>query len=82
MWYLAQVMPRDGYAVKFNADGSFAFEMMKMVKTWKLIDNELTLLDEDGHQWFRFKYSASCGTLVHEYELYETPQVIDIGLVQ
>ncbi len=82
VWFLAQLMPRDGYKITFHSDHSIESEPLKMVTRWEISGTKLLLLDIEGRLWFRFKYSDGCGTIVHEYEYASTPQVMEIGIVQ
>lgn len=81
IWFLAQVMPAGGHAIEFSADGTFSSKVFGVAKRWQLHEDSLAFLDEDGREWFRFRYSEGCGTLVHEYEYASTPQVLEIGIV-
>ena len=79
VWYLAPLMKPDGYPIRFAADGTIESDVLCIATGWKVEGNGLLLVDQEGRQWYSFRYSEGCNTLVHEYEYGGTAQVLEIG---
>lgn len=79
--FTAQSMPFDGYPIVFNDDNSVETTSNFDADRWELSGNTLVLYSAEKRQAWRFRYSENCKTLVHEYELFGTPSVVEIAIV-